>query len=143
MRLAREPVARVIDLVRRVVGAFPAEALAAHDLDQEFGAILFTMRTLAFFMIDVTALGPWLELCVVVHALHRQAHRCGVHHVVGDAGAQVGIGDATLVVGADIVLGDLVERARVARRGSLRRAHCRPGRRARTAAGACRRSSRR
>src|SRR5512135_1290877 len=40
LRLAGEPVARVVDLVARVGIAFPAQSLRAHHLDQKFGAIL-------------------------------------------------------------------------------------------------------
>src|SRR5579872_6250822 len=112
LRLAREPVARMVDFVRAVVRALPAEPLAAHDLDQKLGAILIhpDLRIL-HDRGDCTwsLVGPR----IVVHALNGEAHRGRIHHVVGDAGAQIRIGDAALRISPDIMLGDFIQRTRV------------------------------
>ena len=91
--------------------AFPAQALAAHGLDHQLGALLGQGGGGVF---DDRGGGPdaLAGLGFLLDAADGQREGLGVHPVLGDAGAQVGVGQRGRLVLADIVLGDLVESRR-------------------------------
>src|SRR6185437_8791833 len=111
--LAAEPAADRVQLVAAEAFALPAQTLMTHHLDEQLGALLADAR--AGVLHDRSGRRwPLIGFRLAHRALHGEHKGPGVHQMAGDAGAQIGIRHLTVVVGADIDLGDLVERTGLA-----------------------------
>src|SRR5689334_21031968 len=109
-RLAAEPAAHAVEFGLAEALAFPTQALRSHDLHQQLATVLADTR--AGVLHDRSGESrTGIAFGLRHRTLDRQHEGTQIHHVIGDPRAQIGIGDAALGVGADILLGDLIERA--------------------------------